>query len=260
MKHTMSGAGALRGVLVGWLLLGAAVANAQPRSGREVPVSELIARARTHPTGASVRALAERVLSGLSPDALNEAMEALEAAGRKEAAPAIERLLHHRRGEVRARAVAVLLACRPRDAAKWLRAALDDPDPRVRGAAAEGLGRLRVQAAVPDLFRALERGMLEAAMPLAQLVDAAGSERLLAFVGRVPFEVFGSVLTELVARSDLPLEARMQVVARLESLATPEARSALEAIEAVLPDRGLEARIRRAAAQAAAQIAPGGTP
>ncbi len=247
-----------RSMLMVALLTGGSARAGQDDDGARPSVRTQIEQVRTRPTSAAVRRLAERILAGLPPATLQDAMAALEAAGRKEAMPAVERLLRHRRGEVRAGAVSLLLACAPRKAEDALVAALDDPDPRVRGAAAEGLGRIRARRAVPVLFRALDRGMLEAAMPLAQLVDGAGGRRLLGFVGRVPFDVFGPVLTELVARGDLPLETRMEVVAHLESLATPEARTVLEAIAAALPERGQDARIRRAALQAAAHIAPGG--
>lgn len=250
------------GLLAGGLLLSGAVVRAQAPGAGEGPRDELtslIERVGLRRRPADVKALAGRILDGLPPERLQQALEALEAAGRKEAAPAIERLLRHRRPQVRVAAVRLVVACRPAQRAAWLKRALDDPDPRVRGAAAEAIGDLRVADAVPLLFQALDRGMLEAAMPLGRLVKAEQVERLLGHLGRVPFEVFGPALTELVARRDLPVSARLLVVARLESLATPDAKGLLEAIAAALPGRGADVdRLRRAARDAAAHIAPGG--
>ena len=249
--------------VAGWLLWGTA-AGAQPPEASGAPRDELTAlieQVGLRGRPADVAALSGRILDGLPPERLARAIEALRAAGRKEAAPAIERLLRHRRPEVRLGAVHLVVACRPAKAPAWLLEALDDSDPRVRGAAAEAIGELRVARAVPVLFQALDRGMLEAAVPLGRLVGADGVQRLLGYLGRVPFEAFGPALTELVARRDLPVGVRLEVLHRLESMATADAKGLLQAIAAALPGKGADVeRLRRAARDAAAHIALGEEP
>lgn len=198
----------------------------------------------------AAEAIAQRIRRGLPADVLDSAIDSLAALGRREAGPVLFELTSHRRATVRARAIDALVAVQAQGADRALVSALSDGDPSVRSAAALGLGRLGARSASNELFLALERGVLEAATALGQVVDAAGVDRLLGFLGRVPLDALTPGFDELFARTDVPDRSKLAVIGRLEGLATPEVRTYLATTAEVLPDGA----VRRAAEAAAQRI------
>ncbi len=192
-------------------------------------------------------AIAARIRRGLPAEVLDSAVDSLAALGRREAGPVLFELLNHRHASVRARAAEAIVASNAPGSDRALVAALSDGDPQVRSAAALGLGRLGARASVDELFLALERGVLEAATSLGQLVNPEGVDRLLGFLGRVPLDALTPGFDELFARANLPDRSKLAVIGRLEGLATPEVKSYLSTTAEVLPEGAL-----RHAAQAAA--------
>lgn len=198
----------------------------------------------------AAEAIALRIRRGLPADVLDSAIDSLAALGRREAGPVLFALMSHRRSEVRSRAIDAVVAVEAAGADRALVAALSDGDPSVRSAAALGLGRLGARTASAELFLALERGVLEAATALGQVVDAAGVDRLLGFLGRVPLDALTPGFDELFARTDVAERSKLAVIGRLEGLATPDVRTYLSTTAEVLP----EGAVRRAAEAAAQRI------
>src|SRR6185369_1163088 len=91
------------------------------------------------------------------------ALDALGAIGSEASSSALAPYGRHRKADIRKKALTALSHTGGGLAATNLRAALSDPDPGVRGAAASGLGALKNHEVVPDLFAALDHGVLEAA-------------------------------------------------------------------------------------------------
>lgn len=202
----------------------------------------------------AVAPLAARIRQGLPPDLLDMAVETLGLLGEASAGPVLFELTHHRRPEVRRAAIEAIVSCRPRGAAAALVTALGDPDPRVRASAALGLGQLGASDALDPLFHAFDRGVLEAATAIGQLADAAAVRRLAGYLGRVPFDALAPAFNEIFARRDVSEEVKLDLVGRIEELATPEVRGYLGELAEALPD----GRLRSAVAAATLRIGEGG--
>ena len=203
---------------------------------------------------AGVEPLAARIRDGLAPDLLEAAIDTLTVLGRAEAGPVLFELSTHRRPEVRLRAVQAIAACRPRGADRALMTALSDASPDVRGAAARGLGEIGATAAIDSLFLAFDRGVPEAGPALGRLARPEHVTRVLESLGRVPFDQMRVVLTELLGRRDVPSRTKLDVIARLAEMATPEIGTFLqEFVEASAAPANDP--VRRAAEDAITRIA-----
>lgn len=179
-------------------------------------------------TPAAVNAIANRVRRGLDAELLDLALTTLRVQNRPEAGGVLMELAHHRRAEIRARALEAVAACRPSGARDALVRGLSDLDATVRAAAATGLGELEARDAVPELVRALERGLGEAAGPVGKLGTETEVRVLVTMLGRVPFATVAPGIAFLITRQDLPQRFRLDVVAKLHDLGTGEVRTFLE--------------------------------
>lgn len=205
-------------------------------------------------SAAAVEPIAARIRRGLPADLLSVAIETLGLLGRREAGPVLFELTSHRRPEIRLGALNAIVSIRPSGAAGALEAALSDSDARVRGTAATGLGEIGARSSVPTLFHALDRGVLEASASIGQLATPAEVQQLLGYVGRLPFDSVTPGLNEIIARSNIPSRAKLEVIGRLAELATPEVKTYLQELVAALPNNPGDP-VRRAAEDAILRIA-----
>jgi HEAT repeat protein len=173
----------------------------------------------------AVPPLVERIEQGLPADLLEAAVITLMALSQPEAGPVLYELTTHRRPEIRLRALEAISATRPPGAEGALVAALSDSDPRVRSAAAIALGELRASGAMEKLFLALDRGNMEASGAIGKVVPPGEVSRLLGYLGQIPLYSLGPALAEVLQRKDVSEAAKLDVVARLEELGTPEVKS-----------------------------------
>ncbi|MBX7194483.1 MAG: HEAT repeat domain-containing protein [Sandaracinaceae bacterium] len=178
----------------------------------------------------AVAPLTARIRRGLPPELLLTAIDTLGILGRNEAGPILFELVTHRRPEVRLRAVQAIATCRPRGADTALVTALSDSSPAVRSAAAQTLGELRASGALESLFLAFDHEVLEAGPAIAAVARGEDVPRILAYVGHHPFTTLRPMLLTLMTRADLPAARRLEAVARVSELATPEARALLEEV------------------------------
>ena len=146
--------------------------------------------------------------------------------------------LQHRSQEVRRAAAKALARTRGPNAIKALRQGLRSSDPVVRGVAATGLGELGAKEALGDLFGALDRYVGEAAASIGQLCSAADCDKLLARLGKVPFQIMTSGLDQVLFRREISEDQKIQVVARLRELGTRDAGVYLAEILARWPKDG----------------------
>jgi HEAT repeat protein len=198
--------------------------------------------------------LAARIRQGLPLELLETAVDTLGVLGRAEAGDVLFLLATHRREVIRQKAVDAIVGSRPRGAEAVLVSALSDQSPAVRSAAAVGLGQLGARGSTDALFHALDRNILEASMALGQVVSAAEVARVLGYIGQLPFDVVMPALNEILARADLPLERKLEVIAQVAELATPEVRQFLVDVQDALPDDRQGRPLREAAAAAAERI------
>ena len=249
--------------LVTWLLsLGPVSAEAQSideaktklQSGDRAVVEEGIQTLGLLGTRDAVAPLVARVRQGLPADLLETAIVTLMALGAPDAAEVLFELSRHRRGLIRIRAIEAITALNPPGADRTLMVALSDGDPKVRAAAAQGLGEIGAHNALAKLFHALDKGNLEASGAIGKVVKPAEIERLLYYLGKLPFRSLGPALREVLIRSDVPEKRKLVVVARLAELAPPEIKAYLEDLLATSAD-GMSARFSRAVLRASQQIA-----
>lgn len=255
----------MRGItlaLIGLAAMGAAPAEAQVRLNEAIQMLDAqtadevrlgIEALGTNGSARVVAPLSARIRRGLPAELLDLAIETLGVVGHRDAGPVLFQLLTHRREQVRLAVVSAIVSCRPRGADGALVTALSDSDPRVRAAAALGLGQLGARDKVDHLFHAFERGVLESATAIGQLADGAGADRLLDHLGRVPFDAIAPAVNELIARSDVAERVKLEIIGRLAELATPEVRQYLQELVESLDD----GPVRRSAEDAVARIAGG---
>jgi HEAT repeat protein len=170
------------------------------------------------------------VVSDLLARGGNEAVleAALKTAGKLKAeslSAAVAPYAQHRSEEVRRQAVRALLKTKGPVAVQSLEKALRSPDAVVRGTAATGLGSLGAREALPDLFRALDHGVPEAAAAIGQLCTPEECEKFAEETGRIAFDIMITGFDQVLFRppQDVPDDAKVKLVGRLRELGTPEA-------------------------------------
>ena len=165
----------------------------------------------------------------------------------------------HRVVAVRKAAVSALSKTRGPAAVKALRAALSDPEASVRGTAATALGGLKAHEALGDLFRALDRGMAEAAVSIGELCTAEECEKLTSKLGTVPLDVVTSGLDEVLFRppSEVPDDLKVKFVERVRDVGTGPANAFLKQVQARLRTGSTNVKQAVDAAVAATNLSPG---
>ena len=198
-------------------------------------------------------------------------VELLGIIGHPSAIEELSNLLHHRRPAVRQAAVQALAAIHDARVRVLLESALHDSDAAVRGEAAEALGNTGATASVPLLFRALERGVPEAAVAIGSLGDGsvavsreAAHDRedprtttrpltLAMWLGRRSLRELLQGYRIMLSRRDIPVAVKEQIIVRLEQQASAQIRTFLQEWIASLP-AGYRGRDRARAELAIQQI------
>lgn len=224
-----------------------------------------IAAAAALPGPGTVAALGARIRDGLAPELLDDSIAALTRMRRPEAGGVLARLVTHRRAAVRQQAIAAIVALHATGTEAALVAALDDGDPGVRGAAALALSQVGARGSLPALYRALSRGLPEAATAIGRLAPPAQSERLFALVPTLDFTLLARAFDELLHRADVPAATKLAIVTRLGERNTAEVRQFLQHLAGSLPVtdplRQAATRATEAAEESApAAATPGATP
>ena len=178
-------------------------------------------------TAEAVLPIVARIRQGLPPDLLETAIITLMALGQAQGAPVLFDLAAHRRPEIRMRALEALAVLGPTGAEAVLRNALSDIDPKVRSAAAVGLGDLKASASVETLFRALDRGNLEASTAIGKILNPDQVARLVSYLGKIPFGSLGPAIAEVLKRKDVSEREKLAVVGKLQEVGTPEVKTYL---------------------------------
>lgn len=236
------------------LFAGANQAAAQLDSHDRVQVQQALEEMALSGDPDHVQAISTRIQQGMPRGLLMQAIETLGLIGDPSAGPTLIALARHRVPAVRTAAIHALVGCRVEGASEVLQRAVHDLDPAVRAAAALALGQLGDRSAVPLLFRALDRNIVEAAPSLGHLVRGEEIQQLMGYLGRVQFDAMTPALNELFARDDINQRQKLNLVAQLQELGTGAARTFLEDLIALMPPGGRDEPIRRAAMDAAMRI------
>lgn len=203
--------------------------------------------------------LAQLLRSG-PPDAVTDrALDALGGLGHPDAIEVLLEFTHHRRPGARRKAYAALAAVRDPRIPTLLEAGLRDSDRGVRGQVAISFGEIGARQSVPILFRAFERGVLEAATSIGKLGNADTVERLAGYLGQQPLSVLLSGFREYMLRSDIAERVKLDIVARLIEVAGPQVREMFQRLVQEWPaPRGRGTDRVRAAMQDAVRRIPDG--
>jgi HEAT repeat protein len=190
-------------------------------------------------------ALEARIRRGLTPELLTAALETITTLARPEAGAILFDLAAHRRTEVRRQAVHAIRVCKPRGAEEALARALSDMDADVRREAAVALGEIGTAASVDPLFQAFDRGIAEAGASLGAVLRPEDVGRFLEYLGRAPLSSLETALLEILGRDDMPEAKKIEVIERIEGLATVGARTLLEVFLTTLPEERATENLRR---------------
>jgi HEAT repeat protein len=204
-------------------------------SNDEEEVRTAIESAPLLPPSEVVPMLEDRVRSGLSRTLLDVAIDSLLLLGDKNSSALLTELSHHRRPEVRVRALESLGRLKAPQSRDALAYALGDLSPEVRDTAAEGLAELGDRSSVPLLTRAFEREVAGAAPALGKLVRAEELNGLLESLDRYSLDRWQPFFAALLARRDLPEADKLRALERLIARGGDDTADALASLQSGLP-------------------------
>lgn len=221
-----------RAILSLVLLLAASHAAAQDHPAAAI-TAELDSLGRQGGRDA-VRQIEARIEQGLPPRVLARAVAALARIGDRGAVSVLLELASHRRAAVRAQVAEALGHSSDSRGRSVLADLLDDPDPRVRSAAAVGIGLVGAQGVIDTVIQAAARGVAEAAIALGQHARPGDIPRVLRRLDASTLGALAPALRVLLDREDLPLRSKRSIVAALAQLNDPECEHILREVGAAL--------------------------
>ena len=186
--------------------------------------------------------IAELLRSGQSDAITDRGLEALRGLANPRALDVLVEFSRHRRPAARRRAYQAIAAIQDPRVATLLEQGLRDSDRAVRGNCASSLGALGAQRSVEVLFRAFDRGVVEAAAALGKLGDSASVGRFSAHLGQQPLSVMLSGYEQYLRRSDIDEATKVQIVTRLGEVSGRAVREFLAQYLAQFPQTAASPR------------------
>jgi HEAT repeat protein len=212
-------------------------------------IDELARRGSEH----TVAVLEQLVLEGVPDQTLQHVLQALAATPSRHALPLLARLCRHRRPEARRLSYRAIAAVSDSQVPELLGTGLRDSDAGVRGLSAEALGELGARDQLPLLFRALARGVPQAAPAIGKLGDARDIELFHEQLQRLPINVMLAGYAQFLERPELAQTLKLDIVARLGEVASPSVKHFLEELLSQ-HDWSREDRLRHAVTETARRI------
>jgi HEAT repeat protein len=209
-------------------------------SGQQQQVLTALTRmkAETHPSYVQLlKGLLER---GANEPVLTAALGLAAQYAKPELSAAVAGYLQHRKERIRHAAAEALAKTGGPEAASALRLGLRSSDPVLREQCARALGGVADASALSDLFLALDRGIAAAAESIGRLCDDTTCSKLADRTGKVPFQAMSEALSNVVVRTDhgVSSNTKIEVIARVANLRTPQAAALLREIKAKWPSKG----------------------
>jgi HEAT repeat protein len=150
------------------------------------------------------------------PDAITDhALASLERIAEPSSIDVLTEFTRHRRAGARRRAYEALAEIEDRRVAPLLEQGLRDSDRSVRAAAADSLGDIGARGSLDILFRAFERGVIEAAPAIGKLGDERSVARFTEHLGQQPLSVMLDGYAEYLHRADIADATKIEIVVRL---------------------------------------------
>jgi len=206
-------------------------------TGDEAQVLEALKRIRDakQPAAAGlVNALLER---GGTIKVTVAALQTAGTLGQESSSVPILPYVRHRSPNVRRAAVSALSETGGSAAIRSLRAALRSRDSVLRGLAASGLGKIGNSSVVPDLLRALDHKVTEAAPSIAMLCTPVTCAQLIPRLATLPFPVTTDALDGMMLRpsAQVPDAIKLLAVEQISALRTKQAHKYLRSLYQRLP-------------------------
>ena len=165
--------------------------------------------------------LSELVRRGQPDPITDRVLEAFGGLAHPDAIEILTVFTHHRRVGARRRAYEALAAIDDRRVRPLLETGLSDSERTVRAQAALALGEMGARDSLDILFRAFERGVVEAAIAIGKLGNRQAVERFTEHLGQRPLAIMLSGYHEFLRRNDIPNEVKSDIVARLGEVSGP---------------------------------------
>jgi len=251
---------------------GKATGKSAPRKPPKLDVAALEARLAQPETlaagladvaaaGAAAKKLAPRIeellKKGLPVELAIAAVRALGATSAPSSSAVVAPYVQHRNAELRAAAAHALASTRGPDASVALRRGLRSNDAAVRALSASGLRFAGDQESVPDLLRALDRNVTEAAVSIGALCSAAQCDDLIARLDKLAPDVQKATFETMLQRKPaLPDDVLIRAMDKARIAAGPSAKAYLQGLEATFKGSKPVKKALEAAARAAKEPAP----
>lgn len=161
---------------------------------------------------AVIPAIAELLRSGPPDNVTDRALDALAALEHRSAMEVLVEFTNHRRVDARRRAYLAISVIPDRDRPALLEGCLSDSDRSIRGLCAESLGDIGSKGSLDILFRAFERGVLEAAISIGKLGDEEHIDRFDEYLGDQPLPIMLKGYKEFLARREIDRARKIQIV------------------------------------------------
>jgi HEAT repeat protein len=234
--------------------------SADLHSGDAVRVAAALDALGAQKSRAAVVALASFVREGQVDALADRAALALGDTRSPEALDVLGELTRHRRAGAREasyRAIAKIPGAR---ADALLGTGLRDSASPVRVVCARSLGERSAKSQLDLLFLAFDRGVAEAGVAIGQIADGPAVSRLHERLGHAPIQPMLGAYEKLLLRADVPESTKLDVLARLGEVATPNVKLFLQGLMGS-HDWSKQLPVLRAMADTAARIAaPGKKP
>ena len=180
--------------------------------------------------------LADLLRAGQPDPITDRALEALGALGHPAAIEVLTVFTHHRRVGARRRAYEALAAIDDRRVIPILETGLSDSERTVRATAALALGEKGARQSLDILFRAFERGVVEAAIAIGKLGGEQHVERFTEHLGQRPLAIMLSGYHEFLRRDDISNEVKSEIVGRLGEVSGPMVKRFLQEYLGTFPE------------------------
>ena len=168
--------------------------------------------------------LADLLRSGQPDLVTDRALESLRGLAHPSSIEVLTEFTQHRRAGARRRAYQAIAAIDDDRVPALLEQGLRDSDRSVRSETALALGSVGATNSLDTLFRAFERGVIEAAISIGKLGDESAIERFSEHLGRRPLAIMLSGYQEFLGRRDISNDAKATIVGRLGEVSTPMVR------------------------------------
>ncbi len=195
----------------------------------------------------AVEPIATLLRSGQPDPITDHALDSLKRIAEPSSIEVLTEFTRHRRASARRRAYEALAEIDDRRVPALLEQGLRDSDRSVRASAADSLGDIGARGSLDILFRAFERGVIEAAPAIGKLGDERSVARFTEHLGQQPLSVMLDGYAEYLHRDDIADATKIEIVVRLGEVSGRLVRQFLtqEIARAQDPQRGARRAPRR---------------